>query len=63
MTQGIICGRYVDATGVAHGFLARVSGTPPTQEAGSAMKANDSRSLLAPLNPSPSAWGGAIPAR
>jgi len=61
--QGIICGRYVDASGIAHGFLARVRGTPPTQAAGSEMKANDSRSLVAPLNQSPSAWGGAIPAR
>jgi uncharacterized membrane protein len=61
--QGVICGRYVDAAGIAHGFLARVRGTPPTQEAGSEKKANDSRSLVAPLNPSPSAWGGAMPAR
>jgi uncharacterized membrane protein len=61
--QGIICGRYVDASGIAHGFLARVSGTPPTKEANTEMKAFDSRSLAAPLNTSPSAWGGAIPAR
>jgi hypothetical protein len=27
------------------------------------MKAFDSRSLVTPLNPSPSAWGGAMPAR
>ena len=61
--QGVICGRYVDASGIAHGFLARVRGTPPTKEAGMEMKANDSRSLVTPLNPSPSAWGGAMPAR
>ena len=29
MQQGVICGRYVDASGIAHGFLARVKGTPP----------------------------------
>ena len=61
--QGIICGRYVDASGIAHGFLARVRGTPPTTPAGTEMKANVSRSLVTPLNPSPSAWGGAVPAR
>jgi len=61
--QGVICGRYVDASGIAHAFLARVKGTAPTQPAGPAMKANDSRSLVAPLNPSPAAWGGALPAR
>ena len=61
--QGTICGRYVDASGIAHGFLARVRGTPPTQQASPQMKTNDSRSLVAPLNQSPSAWGGAIPAR
>src|SRR5215467_11313485 len=61
--QGTICGRYVDASGIAHGFLARVRGTPPTQAAGSEMKANNSRSLVAPLSQSPSAWGGEGPAR
>src|SRR6476619_4256541 len=61
-SQGFICGRYVDASGT-HGFLARVRGTPPTKEAGTEMKAFDSRSLVTPLNPSPSAWGGAMPAR
>jgi len=60
--QGVICGRYVDASGIAHGFLARVTGTPPTKAAGPEMKPN-SPSLVAPLNPSPSAWGGAMPAR
>jgi uncharacterized membrane protein len=62
-SQGIICGRYVDASGIAHGFLARVRGTPPTQQTGAEIKANVSRSLVAPLNPSPAAWGGAMPAR
>jgi hypothetical protein len=61
--KGVICGRYVDASGIAHGFLARVRGTPPTQQQGVEMKANDSPSLVAPLNPSHSAWGGAMPAR
>ena len=61
--QGVICGRYVDASGIAHGFLARVTGTPPTNPAGTEMKANVSQSLVTPLNPSPSAWGGKMPAR
>jgi hypothetical protein len=61
--QGFICGRYVDASGIAHGFIARVRGTPPTEEAGTEMKANVSPSLVTPLNPSPAAWGGAMPAR
>src|SRR6476469_3156645 len=60
--KGVICGRYVDAAGIAHGFLARVRGTPPTKAAGPEMKPN-SPSLVAPLNPSPSAWGDAMPAR
>ncbi len=45
ITQGIIVGRYVDASGIAHGFLARVRGTPPTQQTGAEIKANVSRSL------------------
>jgi uncharacterized membrane protein len=61
--QGVICGRYADASGIAHGFIARVRGTPPTNEAGAEMKAYNSPSLVTPLNPSPSAWGGAMPAR
>ena len=61
--QGFICGRYTDASGIAHGFIARVRGTPPTKVAGPEMKVFDSRSLVAPLNLSPSAWGGAMPAR
>ena len=62
-SQGNICGRYVDAAGIAHGFLARVRGTPPTIPMGAEMKANVSPSLVAPLNPSLSAWGSAMPAR
>jgi uncharacterized membrane protein len=61
--QGFICGRYVDASGIAHGFLARVIGTPPANPAGLEMKANHPPSLVTPLNPSPSAWGGAMPER
>src|SRR5215510_12063854 len=37
--QGFICGRYTDASGIAHGFLARVKGTPPTKAAGAEVKA------------------------
>jgi hypothetical protein len=62
-SQGNITGRYVDAAGIAHGFIARVTGTPPTTPAGPEMKANVSPSLVTPLNPSPSAWGDAMPAR
>ncbi len=62
-SQGNICGRFVDASGIAHGIIARVRGTPPTTPAGPEMKANVSRSLVTPLNASPSAWGGAMPAR
>src|SRR5216117_1189383 len=61
--QGLICGRYVDASGIAHGILARVRGVPPANVAGPEMKANNSGSLVTPLNASPSAWGGALPAR
>ena len=61
--QGVICGRYADAAGIAHGFLARVRGTPPTTPVGAEMKANASRSLVTPLNASPSAWGSAVLAR
>jgi hypothetical protein len=62
-SQGSICGRYVDASGIAHGFLARVRGTPPTTPAGMEMKSNVSPSLAAPLNSSAAAWGDAMPAR
>jgi hypothetical protein len=57
--QGLVCGRYTDASGATHGFLARIIGTPPTKE----MKMNHSPSRLTPLNPSPSAWGDAMPPR
>src|SRR5262249_1853120 len=60
--QGNITGRYVDASGT-HGFIARLRGKPPTSPAGPEMKANVSPSLVTPLNSSPSAWRGAIPAR
>jgi hypothetical protein len=62
-SQGFITGRYVDASGIAHGIIARVRGTPPTTPAGPAMKANDSRAPVTPLDLSPSAWAGAMPAR
>ena len=62
-SQGYITGRYVDASGIAHGFIARVRGTPPTKAAGTEMKAFDSRSLVTPLDQSPSAWGDAMRAR
>src|SRR5881398_1970086 len=61
-SQGNITGRYVDASGIAHGIIARVRGTPPTRAAGPEMKPN-SPSLVTPLDQSPSAWGGAMPAR
>ncbi len=45
-SQGNITGRYVDPSmpGIAHGFIARVRGTPPTKAAGTEMKAHNSRS-------------------
>src|SRR5215475_5689788 len=61
-SQGNITGRYVDASGT-HGFIARLRGKPPTSPAAPEMKANDSRSLVTPLNPSPLARGRAMPAR
>jgi hypothetical protein len=61
--QGFICGRYVDTSGIAHGFIARVTGTPPTKAAGTKMNVLKSRALVTPLDGSPSAWGGAGPAR
>ena len=61
--QGFICGRYGDASGIGHGIIARVRGTPPTTPAVPEMKANASPSLVTPLDQSPSAWGGAMPAR
>jgi hypothetical protein len=61
--QGVICGRYVDASGIAHGFLARVVGTPPTTPGGTEMKATVSPLPVTSLDQSPSASGGAVPAR
>jgi len=57
--QGVICGRYVDGSGIAHGFIARVSGTPPTNAAAPEMKVLDAPSLATPLNE----WEDAGPAR
>jgi hypothetical protein len=62
-SQGFICGRYVDSSGNTHGFIARVKGTPPTTAASTEMKALESQSVATPLDGSPSAWGGAGPAR
>jgi uncharacterized membrane protein len=61
--KGLITGRFVDTSGIAHGFLARVKGTLPTDQAGAENKAFDPRSPVTPLDPSPAAWGGAMPAR
>jgi hypothetical protein len=60
---GFICGRYVDASGIAHGFLARAKGTPSGNEAGTLVTPLNPVSPVTPLNPSPSAWGGEMPAR
>ena len=60
--QGNIVGRFVDATGIAHGFIARVRGTPPTTQANK-LATPIKPSLAAPLNQSPSAWGGTTTAR
>jgi hypothetical protein len=61
--RGLICGRYVDASGIAHGFLARAKGTLAANQAGAEIKAHVSPLLVTPLDQSPSAWGGAMPAR
>ena len=60
---GFICGRFNDAAGIGHGFIARLRGIPHSNGAGTEMKANVSPSLVTPLDLSPSAWGGAMPAR
>src|SRR5881394_308406 len=62
-SQGIICGRYVDASGIAHGFLARAKGTPSGNQAAKLVTPINPSSPVAPLNPSPAAWGSAMPAR
>jgi hypothetical protein len=59
---GFICGRFVDASGIAHGFIARVRGIPHSIGAGKPVTPHNP-SLAAPLNQSPAAWGGAMPAR
>src|SRR5437763_2078473 len=61
--QGNICGRYVDASGIAHGFIARAKGISSANQARTEVQSNHSPSLVTPLNPSPSAWGYAMPAR
>src|SRR5215468_9423751 len=61
--EGLICGRYVDVSGIARGFLARAKGTPSGNQAESETKANVSPSPVTPLIPSSSAWGGATSAR
>jgi hypothetical protein len=61
--QGNICGRYTDASGIAHGFIARASGKPSGNAAGMPVAPFNPVSRVSPLNPSPSAWGGAAPAR
>src|SRR4029453_9710627 len=60
--KGLICGRYVDASGIAHGFLARAKGTPSNQ-AGTPVAPLNPSSAATSLNPSPAAWGDALPAR
>jgi hypothetical protein len=61
--RGNIVGRYVDAAGIAHGFIARVRGTPGVNEAGKPVAPLNLPSLAAPLHKSPSGWGGAMPER
>src|ERR1700746_509384 len=62
-SQGNITGRYVDASGITHGIIARVRGTPPANGAGPLLTPLKAPSLVTPLNSSPAAWGGAMPAR
>src|SRR5882672_6486721 len=62
-SQGNICGRYVDASGIAHGFIARVKGLSSANQAGTVVAPINPSSPVTPLNPSPSAWGDAMPAR
>lgn len=66
-TQGLICGRHTDASGIDHGFLARVIGVPPKNPANKDMSAFDypslikplkARSVVTPVNPSPSVRRG-----
>jgi hypothetical protein len=62
-SQGNICGRYVDASGIAHGFIARAQGNPSASQAGTVVAPVNPSSPVTPLNPSPAAWGDALPAR
>lgn len=62
-SQGRICGRYVDASGIAHGFIARAKSLPRGNQVGTDAKTNQSPSMVIRLNPSPAAWGDAMPAR
>ncbi len=62
-SQGNICGRYVDASGIAHGFIARAQGMSSANQTGTLATPINPSSPVTPLNPSPSAWGGAMPAR
>src|SRR6266478_3816186 len=62
-SQGNICGRYVDASGIAHGFIARATGNPSGSATGTPVAPLNLSSPVTPLNPSPAAWGNAMPAR
>ncbi len=62
-SQGNICGRFVDASGIAHGFIARVKGLSSANQAGTVVAPLNPSSPVKPLNPSPAAWGSAVPAR
>jgi len=62
-SQGNICGRFVDASGIAHGFIARVKGLSSANQAGTVVAPLNPSSPVTPLNPSPAAWGSALPAR
>ncbi len=48
--QGFICGRYLDASGIEHGILARVRVSVSANDAGTEMKADYSRSFIAPMS-------------
>jgi hypothetical protein len=62
-SEGKICGRYVDASGIAHGFIARAKSLPRANPGSAQAKADQSASRVTRLNPSPAAWGDAMPAR
>ena len=61
--QGNICGRYVDVSGIAHGFIARATGNRREVRLARRSTPLNPSSPVTPLNPSPAAWGGAMPAR